>query len=133
MTGELNKDGIKEIDPAKVEVLAAQGLTIKQIADCLDVGRTTLYERMGSKANVRDAVKRGRAKGIGVVTNSLFQSAKGGNTTAQIFYLKNRQPEKWRDRRDHEHTGKDGKPIDMNWLVEVIAPDMGDADDSSPE
>ena len=126
MTGELNRDGIKNIDPARVEQLAAQGLTIKQIAHCLDVGRTTLYSRMGSEANVRDAVKRGRAKGIGTITNSLFQSAKGGNITAQIFYLKNRKPDDWSDRRYHEVTGKDGKAIDINWMVEVVEPDHAD-------
>lgn len=126
MTGKLDENGVKSIDPAKVEVLAAQGLTIKQIAHCLDVGRSTLYERMGSKADVLDAVKKGRAKGIGTVTNSLFQSAKGGNVTAQIFYLKNRQPDKWRDRRNHEVTGKDGKPIDMNWIVEIVEPNHAD-------
>lgn len=123
MTGELNRDGVKDIDPAKVEAFAAQGLTVKQIAHCLDVGRSTLYERMGSKANVLDAIKRGRAKGIGTITNALFASAKGGNITAQIFYLKNRQPDEWSDRRYHEVTGKDGKPIDMNWMVEVVEPD----------
>ncbi len=115
-----------EIDPAKVEKLAAQGLTVKQIADCLDVGRTTMYTNMGGKRELRDAIKRGRAKGIGTITNSLFTSAKGGNVTAQIFYLKNRQPDKWRDRRDHEVTGKGGKPIDMKWIVEIVEPDAKD-------
>ena len=111
-----------EIDPDKVEMFAAQGLTIGQIADCLDIGRSTLYSHMGGKAELKDAVKRGRAKGVGTVTNSLFQSAKGGNVTAQIFYLKNRQPDKWRDRRHHEVTGKDGKAIEMAWTVEIVVP-----------
>ncbi len=120
-----------EIDPLKVEQFAAQGLTVKQIADCCDVSRSYFYEQMKAKPDIKDAIKRGRSKGIGVVTNSLFQSAKGGNVTAQIFYLKNRQPGKWRDRRDHEHTGKDGKPIDLNWLVEFVEPDH--AEDPIPE
>ena len=120
----LNKDGIKEIDPGKVEQLAAQGLTVEQIAYCLNVGRSTLYERMGSEADVLDAIKRGRAKGIDTITNSLFQSAEGGNITAQIFYLKNRQPDEWRDRR--EVTGAGGKPIEMAWTVEVVEPDHAD-------
>lgn len=33
------------------------------------------------------------------------------DTTAQIFWLKNRRPDDWRDRKHHEHTGKDGKAI----------------------
>ncbi len=34
------------------------------------------------------------------------------DVTAQIFWLKNRQKEFWRDKIDHEHTGKDGGPIE---------------------
>lgn len=118
--GNLDKDGRKEIDPAKVETLAAQGLTVDQIASCLGVGRSTLYDRMGTEADVSDAIKAGRAKGIATVTNALFQSAKGGNTTAQIFYLKNRQPNEWRDRRDHELSGPDGGPIKVERIERVI-------------
>jgi hypothetical protein len=40
----------------------------------------------------------GRAKGLAEVSNSLFESAAGGNVTSQIFYLKNRSPDDWRDR-----------------------------------
>lgn len=108
-----------EIDPNKVEQLAAQGLTVRQIAHCCDVGRSTLHRKMKENGDIRDAIKRGRSKGIGVVTNALFQNAKGGNTTAQIFYLKNRQPDKWRDRRHHELSGADGKPIEIDNDVHI--------------
>lgn len=118
-----------EIDPKKVEAFAAQGLNVEQIADCLDCSRSTLYERMGSESDVSDAIKRGRAKGIGTISNALFQSGKGGNVTAQIFYLKNRQPDEWRDRR--EVTGADGKAIEMTWRVEMVEP--GHAEDSTSE
>jgi hypothetical protein len=36
------------------------------------------------------------------------------DTTAGIFWLKNRRPEAWRERQQHEHTGKDGEPIQIN-------------------
>ena len=32
------------------------------------------------------------------VENALLKSAIDGNTTAQIFWLKNRRPDKWRDK-----------------------------------
>ena len=102
---------MKEIDANKVETLAAQGLTMKQIASCLGVGRSTLYNRMKDDVDVLDAIKAGRAKGIATITNALFQSAKGGNITAQIFYLKNRDPDEWRDRRDHEVSGELNIPL----------------------
>jgi len=34
------------------------------------------------------------------------------DTTAAIFWLKNRRPDEWRDRQQHELTGKDGGPIE---------------------
>lgn len=35
------------------------------------------------------------------------------DTTAAIFWLKNRQKDKWRDKVDHELTGKDGGAIQI--------------------
>ncbi|OXJ16327.1 hypothetical protein [Burkholderia sp. HI2500] len=45
------------------------------------------------------------------VVGALYTNALAGNVTAQIFWLKNRQPGKWRDKVDHEHAGKDGGAI----------------------
>ncbi|AOJ31413.1 hypothetical protein [Burkholderia metallica] len=45
------------------------------------------------------------------VVGALYRNALAGNVTAQIFWLKNRQPAKWRDKVDHEHAGKDGGAI----------------------
>ena len=123
----MNKDGKKDVPAQRVEALAAQGLTIDEIAGCLSISRSTLYNRMGAEVDVLDAVKRGRSKGMATITNALFQSAKGGNTTAQIFYLKNRGPEEWRDRRHHELSGPDGAPIDLSWTVEVVEPKVDDS------
>lgn len=33
------------------------------------------------------------------------------DTTAAIFWLKNRRPQEWRDKREHEIAGKGGGPI----------------------
>ncbi len=63
-------------------------------------GRTKLYRLKDNKADIKDALKRGRAKGLSIVANALYQNALSGNVTAQIFYLKNRSPEEWQDRRD---------------------------------
>ncbi len=35
--------------------------------------------------------------------------------TSMIFWLKNRQPALWRDKQEHEHTGRDGGPIEQKW------------------
>ena len=102
-----------DVDINKVESLAAQGLSKKEIAYCLDIGESTLYERQKKDPEFLEAIKKGRAKGLGTITNALFTSGKGGNVTAQIFYLKNRAPDKWSDRRETAITGKDGGPIQL--------------------
>lgn len=101
----------KDIDPAELERLASRGLTMDQIADCLGIGRSTLYKRQGEDPDVMDAVKRGRSSGIEQVANKLFESALAGNIVAQIFYLKNRCPEEWQDRRDFTIETKTARPV----------------------
>ena len=41
------------------------------------------------------------------------------------------KPKKYGDHTRHEHSGEDGKPIEMKWTVEVVEP--ADANDPSPE
>lgn len=41
------------------------------------------------------------------------------DTTAAIFWLKNRQREKWRDKHETELTGKDGGPIQTESKLDV--------------
>jgi len=116
-----------EIDAKKVESLAGQGLTTKQIADCIGCARSTFYEHKNKRPDISDALKRGRSKGIQAVTNALFESAVDGNTTAMIFYLKNRDPDKWKDRQAVDHTTKGKKmkaaplPFDFNGKPETPA------------
>lgn len=88
--------------PAQVEALAAQGLTEEQIADALGISQQTLILRKKEYSEFAEAIKKGKAKGIAAISNALFQKAKGGDTTAMIFYLKARaqwsdKPEESRD------------------------------------
>lgn len=82
----------------QAEALAAQGLTMEQIASVLGMGCSTLYEKQNNIPELSEAIKRGRHKGVASITNALFNKAKNGDNTAMIFYLKNRDPENWRDR-----------------------------------
>ena len=103
-----------EITPeilGKVEACAAQGLTLKQIAQCLGIARSTLNEKKKEYSDFSDAIKRGQAKGVATIANALFTAGKGGNITAQIFYLKNRSPKEWRDRQSTEVSGLDSGPV----------------------
>lgn len=91
-----------ELPLDEVEALAAQGLTHEQIALSLGVSETTLYKNKAELPEVAEAIKRGQAKGISAVTNALFESAKGGNLGAQVFYLKNRAG--WADKTETDVT-----------------------------
>lgn len=84
-----------QIDPAEVERLASRGLTEDQIARCLGVHYNTLLERKKKYVEFSDAVKNGKASGLKTIANALFEKAHGGDTTAMIFYLKNRDPQRW--------------------------------------
>lgn len=37
------------------------------------------------------------------------------DTTACIYWTKNRRPDRWRDKQDLEHTGKDGAPLPISF------------------
>ena len=82
---------------AEAESLAGKGLTVSQIARVLGMGESTLYEKQAAYQEFSEAIKAGRAKGIEDISNSLYDNAKDGNVTAQIFYLKNRAPEQWEE------------------------------------
>lgn len=97
------------IDLKQVESLAANGLTDEQIASALGISRTTLSNRKRENEQFVQAIKRGKAKGIALVTNKLMESIKGGNMTGMIFFLKTQAG--WRETSVQEITGKDGATL----------------------
>ncbi len=101
----LKKGGRKkiDIDLEQVENLASRGLGTTQIARALGVSWNTIDRNRKRSVDFEDAIKRGKAKGLAQVTNSLFTSATDGNVTAQIFYLKNQDAKTWKDRVENVH------------------------------
>jgi hypothetical protein len=79
----------------KAESLSAAGLTKEEIADCLDMGYSTLFEKEKEYPEFAEAIKRGKSKGIGMMANNLVKLAKAGNAAANIFWLKARA--KWKE------------------------------------
>jgi hypothetical protein len=65
------------------------------------------------------AVEKGKTIADLEVVNSLYNRAVGGSEVACFFWLKNRRPVEWRDRLNHEHTGKDGAPIEHKSTVDL--------------
>jgi hypothetical protein len=89
------------INAKVVQALAAKGLSHQQICDAIGINVATLTRRRKESAELDDAIKAGQARGIAVITNALYQQAIKGNTSAAIFYLKNRAG--WRDRVEVEN------------------------------
>ncbi len=98
-----------QIDLKQVESLAANGLTDEQIASALGISRTTLANRKRENEQFVQAIKRGKAKGIALVTNKLMESIKGGNMTGMIFFLKTQAG--WKETNVQEHTGANGTAL----------------------
>ena len=101
-----------QIDLKQVESLAANGLTQEQIACALGISESTLTKRKKENTDFTDAIKRGKAKGIALVTNKLMESIKGGNMTGMIFFLKTQAG--WKETNLHEVTGANGGAIQVN-------------------
>jgi hypothetical protein len=73
------------------EQFMAQGLTREQCAANLGISRSKFFEIQEQNVDFLDAIKKGEARGIGDVTNALFENATvERDNVAIIFYLKNR-------------------------------------------
>lgn len=103
-----------------LEGWARSGLTDEQIAKNIGINRTTLYDWKKKEVNIADTLKKGKEVIDFEVENALLKRALGyeyeeetyengvltkkvkkqvaPDTTAQIFWLKNRQVKKWRDK-----------------------------------
>lgn len=108
----------------KAETLAAQGLTMEQIAAVLGIGVRTVYEKQAEFPQFSQAIEDGRAKGIATISNALFQNAKGGDIQAQKYYLNNRDNANWKD-RIHNQTDltSGGEKIKNEWHIHPVSSD----------
>lgn len=84
---------------------ARDGLIDVQIAENMGIAASTLYRWKNEHKEISEALKRGKEVVDYQVENALLNNALKGHTTAQIFWLKNRRPDKWRDKQDLEHSG----------------------------
>jgi hypothetical protein len=99
----------------QVENLAAQGLTVDQIALVLGIHKATLFDKQNEYPDFSDAIKRGRGKGIANVTNALYEKATvDKDNTAMIFYLKNRAG--WVDKQEVQSTVEQRHVIDLTGI-----------------
>ena len=137
-----------DIHPKKAGELALMGKTDVEIAKALGVSEDTLNEWKKRYPEFTESLKNNKDIVDSGVVKSLLQRANGyeytekriirnpdGTTrqeatvkqvapdvTAQIFWLKNRQPKDWRDVHRQEITGKDGEHLESTI---IILPDNG--------
>lgn len=117
----LTKEGL-----LRLEAWARDGLTDEQIAHNIGISVATLYVWKNKHLEISEALKKGKEVVDIQVENALLKRALGysyqettheliggelqvtkvvekevvPDTTAQIFWLKNRKPAEWRDKKD---------------------------------
>lgn len=77
---------------------ARDGLTDEQIAKNCGINKATLYDWKNKFPDISEALKKGKEIVDYEVENALLNKARSGDTTAMIFWLKNRKPKNWRDK-----------------------------------
>ena len=112
----------------KLEGWARDGLVDEQIAQNVGIAASTLYEWKKQYPEISEALKKGKEVVDRQVENALLKRALGyeydeitmeygketkrvtkqvvPDVTAQIFWLKNRKPDQWRDKQQIEHSGE---------------------------
>jgi len=120
----------KDLDIDQVKKVAGEGWTDIKMADFFGVAESTWYKWKIDHPEFSEALKEWKAEADARVERSLYERAVGyshpedkifndggqplvvptrkqypPDTTAAIFWLKNRQSEQWRDKSETEHTG----------------------------
>lgn len=122
----------------QAQKLCGLGATDAELADFFKVTTVTIWRWQSAHVEFCNALKRGKEAADERVERSLYGRATGythdavkifmpagatapvyapyqehvpPDTTACIFWLKNRRRDEWRDKLDHEHTGKDGAAL----------------------
>lgn len=91
----------------------------EEFCNALKAGKGSADERVERSLYARaigythDAVKIFNANGVPMVVP--YREHVAPDTTAAIFWLKNRRPDEWRDKQTQEHTGKDGGDLVIRW------------------
>lgn len=132
----------------RLEAYARDGLTDEQIANNMGINRRTLTDWKKKYDPISLTLKKGKEVVDIQVENSLLKRALGykykettkeltdngiqvtkivekevvPDTTAQIFWLKNRKPKEWRDKQEMEHSGS----INNDITIKIGGEDYGD-------
>ena len=84
----------------QAEKATKAGFTDKELGVLFGVSEVTINNWKKKHEGFSLALKRGKEDADENVKQSLYKTAMQGNPTAMIFWLKNRRPKEWRDRRE---------------------------------
>lgn len=88
-----------------------KGSTINSACEHADIDVVTFWLWRKRDKSLDDEVKSIYDSRIQIVEDALYKSALDGSNTAQIFFLKNRDVNRWRDKTEQELTGAKGEPL----------------------
>ncbi len=92
--------------------MAMLGLRQSDMAQVFGIARETLSRYRRESPELSQALDQGKQHCDQQVVNALFRNAvELRDTRAQIFWLKNRQPETWQDKQELTHSGDAIKQI----------------------
>ena len=94
--------------------LGALGLTMEEIGRFWDIPARTFNRYASNNLELKAQIKKGKTEADLTVIQALLQQCKEGNVVAAIFWLKNRQPDKWKDRHDFKGEGFETKVFITN-------------------
>ena len=100
-----------EFHPLLARLFYGQGGVDVDFAEYIGISEPTIHAWKKKYPDFAKAVKEGKLNPDIKMEAALYKSGLDGSNTAQIYWLKNRMPERWRDQQHIELTGKDGGPI----------------------
>lgn len=83
----------------------SQGFSLTAFAGEIGVSRATINNWMAEHPEFLEATKKGQAKRVRCLEETLIRGETGPRVTGHIFALKNADPEEWRDKVQTELSG----------------------------
>ena len=108
---------------------ARNGATDEEIWKRLGIGRQSFYTYKNAHTEFSEVLKHSKEYCDGQIENALFEAAKAGNVTAQIFWLKNRRPKVWREKPEEN----DGEKTDGGVHININIADCKGGGDNAGE
>lgn len=93
---------------------ARNGATDEEIWKRLGIGRQSFYTYKNTHAEFSEVLKFNKDYCDAQIENALFEAAKAGNITAQIFWLKNRRAKRWREKVEENDGEKTDGGVHIN-------------------